>query len=263
MSGDRVSKSLQELYDTSHLSGGNAAYIESMYEDWLEDETSVPPHWATLFAGLRGASQTETGHLAVQERFRRLGPAISPVDVYTADRKEAAVVKLISAYRLRGHENAKLDPLGLPHYPPVADLDPAYHDLEASDLDREFDSGSLVAPPRMTLREIIALCDQVYCASIAIEYLHISDTRKRRWLQERLEGSRGIPDVSDDERLRILRLLTAAEGLEKYLHTRYTGQKRFSLEGGESLIPLMHEAIIHSGARAWKRSSSAWRTVAG
>jgi 2-oxoglutarate dehydrogenase E1 component len=129
----------------------------------------------------------------------------------------------------------------------VEDLDPSFHGLETSDLDREFDSGSLVAPPRMTLREIIALCDRVYCGSIGVEYLHISDTRKRRWLQERLEGSRGIPLVNDEERLRILRLLTAAEGLEKYLHTRYVGQKRFSLEGGDSLIPLMHEAILHSG----------------
>ena len=242
-----MKRSLQELYKTSHLSGANAAYIEAWYEDWLEDETSVPPQWAAVFADLRDGAETEMGHLDVQEKFRQLGRLTSMADSSLADRKEASVVKLISAYRLRGHENADLNPLGLPHYEPVADLDPAYHDLDASDLDREFDSGSLVAPPRMKLRDIVALCQRVYCGSIGIEYLHISDTRKRRWLQERLEGCQGIPAVSDEERLRILRLLTGAEGLEKYLHTRYVGQKRFSLEGGDSLIPLLHEAIIHSG----------------
>jgi len=244
-----VKPTLQDLYRSSHLSGGNASFVEAMYEDWLADENSVPSQWATLFANLRGDAVAETGRLGVQEKFRQLGRLPAAIDTQLADRKEAAVVKLISAYRLRGHENARLNPLDLPHAEPVEDLDPAFHGLDESDLDHEFDSGSLVAPPRMTLREIIALCDRVYCGSIGIEYLHISDTRKRRWLQERLEGPRGIPLVTDEERLRILRMLTAAEGLEKYLHTRYVGQKRFSLEGGDSLIPLMHEAIIHSGSQ--------------
>ena len=242
-----MKQTLQDLYKSSHLSGGNAAYIEAWYEDWLEDESSVPPSWAAVFAALRDGVSAESGHLAIQEKFRQLGRLPAAADHQLADRKEASVVKLISAFRLRGHENAKLNPLGLPHYPPVPDLDPAFHGLDAADMDREFDSGSLVAPPRMKLRDIVALCQQVYCGTIATEYLHISDTRKRRWLQERLEGPRGIPAVDDQERLRILRLLTAAEGLEKYLHTRYVGQKRFSLEGGDSLIPLLHEAIVHSG----------------
>jgi len=244
-----VKRSLQELYQSSHLSGGNASYIEAWYEDWLADESSVPPQWSALFTQLHDGAGPEIGRLDIEEKFRQLGRQPAAADSTLADRKEASVVKLISAYRLRGHENAKLDPLGLPHSGPVADLDPAFHDLDASDLDQEFDSGSLVAPPRMKLRDIIELCDRVYCGSIGIEYLHISDTRKRRWLQERLEGSRGIPVVSDEERLRILRMLTAAEGLEKYLHTRYVGQKRFSLEGADSLIPLLHEAIVHSGSQ--------------
>jgi 2-oxoglutarate dehydrogenase E1 component len=248
VTGDRVKRTLQELYKTSHLSGGNASYMEGLYEDWLDDAGSVPTHWAALFANLRNDAEPETGRLHVQEKFRQLGQGPIATDTQTADRKEAAVVKLISAYRLRGHENANLNPLGIPHYEPVADFDPAFHDLDPSDLDREFDSGSLVGPPRMKLREIIALCERVYCGSIGIEYLHISDTRKRAWLQQRLEGPQGTPAVDNHERLRILRMLTAAEGLEKYLHTRYVGQKRFSLEGGDSLIPLLHEAILRSGA---------------
>ena len=252
-----VKGSLQDLYNSSHLSGGNASWIEGAYEDWLQDESSVPEQWAREFAALRdGAGDRdgaagERGHLGVQDKFRRLGslPPGATADSRWSEHKEASVVRLITAYRLRGHENARLNPLGEPHAPKVPDLDPAFHDLDESDLDREFDSGSLVAPSRMTLRDIIALCEQVYCGSIGVEYLHISDTRKREWLQERLEGPRGVPAVNDEERMRILRTLTAAEGLEKYLHTRYVGQKRFSLEGGEGLIPLLHETILHSGSR--------------
>ena len=243
---------LQDLYKSSHLFGGNAPWIEAAYEDWLEDGSAVPEQWARLFASLRDeAGGAERGHLDVEEKFRLLGslPPVTAGDSQWSDHKEAAVVKLISAYRLRGHENARLDPLGEPHAAPVPDFDPAFQGLDESDLDREFDSGSLVAPARMKLRDIIALCERVYCSTIGIEYLHISDTRKRQWLQQRLEGSQGIPAVSDEERLRLLRMLTAAEGLEKFLHTRYVGQKRFSLEGGESLIPLLHEAILHSGSQ--------------
>jgi 2-oxoglutarate dehydrogenase E1 component len=242
---------LEEFYRSSHLSGGNAAFIEAYYENWLEDEGSVPAHWAEAFSGMVNGGAPERGHLGVQHKFRELGrlPSAAALDTQVSDRKEAAVVKLISAYRLRGHESARLNPLGEPHHAPVPDLDLAFQGLDESDLDREFDSGSLVAPDRMTLRQIIDLCDRVYCGSIGVEYLHLSDTTKREWLQQRLEGCGGVCSVDDEERLRILRMLTAAEGLEKYLHTRYVGQKRFSLEGGDVLIPLLHETMLHSGAQ--------------
>jgi 2-oxoglutarate dehydrogenase E1 component len=244
-----VSNKIEDLYKSSHLFGSNAPYIEAWYEDWLEDSQSVPPHWATVFSQMVSGAAKETGHLGIQQKFRELGQLTGAAtgDHNLADRKEAGVVKLISAYRLRGHENAKLNPLGEAHHSPVADLDPAFHDLSPSDLEREFDSGSLVAPDRMKLREIIELCEKVYCGSIGVEYLHISDTSKREWLQQQLEGAKGICQVNDEERLRILQMLTAAEGLEKYLHTRYIGQKRFSLEGGDSLIPFLHETMLHAG----------------
>jgi len=130
-----VKPTLQDLYRSSHLSGGNASFVEAMYEDWLADEDSVPSQWAALFANLRGDVVTETGRLGVQEKFRQLGRLPSAIDTQLADRKEAAVVKLISAYRLRGHENARLNPLDLPHAEPVEDLDPAFHGLDESDLD--------------------------------------------------------------------------------------------------------------------------------
>ncbi|MGD2128721.1 MAG: 2-oxoglutarate dehydrogenase E1 component [Lysobacterales bacterium] len=242
-----MKRTLEDLYKSSHLSGGNASFVESLYEDWLENPENVPPKWAAAFARLADGGPADTGRLGVEAKFRELARLPISADTQAADRKEAAVVKLISAFRLRGHESAKLDPLGQPHHAPVADLSPEFQGLDDSDLDREFDSGSLVAPRRMTLRQIIEFCRKVYCSSIGVEYLHISDTAKRRWLQERLEGSAGVPEVNDEERRRILRMLTAAEGLEKYLHTRYVGQKRFSLEGGDSLIPLLHETMLHSG----------------
>jgi 2-oxoglutarate dehydrogenase E1 component len=244
-------RSLQELQKTSHLSGGNAAWIEAWYEDWLDDPNSVPEGWARVFEKLSGGGETSTGRLAVQEAFRELGKraAVPAGDRSYSDQKEAAVVKLITAYRIRGHEIAKLDPLGEPHHAPVPDLDPAFHGLDASDMDQEFDTGALFAPDRMKLRDIIALCRRVYSGSIGIEAIHITDTAKRRWLQKRLETGEGYYEVNDRERLRILHKLTAAEGLEKYLHTRYVGQKRFSLEGGDSLIPLLHETMLHAGSR--------------
>jgi 2-oxoglutarate dehydrogenase E1 component len=246
-----MKRTLKDLYDTSHLFGSNASYIEAWYEDWLEDAGSVPYQWARVFTELVNGAAPETGHLAVQEKFRQLGRLTGNLTADTAisDFKEASVVKLITAYRIRGHEAARLNPLGTPHTDPVPDLDPAFHGLMAADLDREFDTAALFAPDRMKLKDIIRLCENVYCRSVGVESIHITDTAKRRWLQERLETGEGIYDVTDEERLRILHMLTAAEGLEKYLHTRYVGQKRFSLEGGDSLIPLLHETMLHAGSR--------------
>ncbi len=244
-------RSLEELQKSSHLSGSNAAWIEAWYEDWLEDPQSVPADWARVFEELAGGDEPAGGRLEVQEKFRQLGQlkAVPAGDTSFSDHKEAGVIKLITAYRIRGHEVAKLNPLGQPHHAPVPDLDPAFHGLDAADMDREFDTGALFGPDRMKLRDIITLCQQVYSGSIGIEAIHITDTKKRRWLQERLETGGGRYDVGDAERLRLLHMLTAAEGLEKYLHTRYVGQKRFSLEGGDSLIPLLHETMLHAGSR--------------
>ena len=241
--------SLEHWYQSSHLYGGNAPYIEAWYEAWIEDPQSVPQQWRTLFEQLPGELNGERGHAAVIEAFRQLPRADHAVgsDAWM-EHKQAGVLKMINAFRVRGHEEAKLDPLGLADHSPVPDLELGFHDLDESDLDTEFDTGSLHAPERMKLRDIVALCRKVYCGSIGAEYMHIIDTRKRRWLQERLEGSRGEFNLSADEKKRILEKLTAAEGLEKYLHSKYVGQKRFSLEGGESLIPLLHETMLHTGA---------------
>ena len=249
-----MSSSLERLYASSHLYGGNASYIEAWYEAWLIDPESVPETWRALFESLPGDTGLESSHSEARERFRNLTNGLSGISgeqlaAWTAftDRKQANVQRLISAYRIRGHENADLNPLGLPHHDPVPDLSLEFHELETSDLEHEFDTGTLNGPDRMKLRDIIGLCQRVYAGTIGIEYMHIQDTDKRLWLEERLEMNQGHVQIESGKRLRILELLTAAEGLEKFLHTRYVGQKRFSLEGGDSLIPLLHETIQHAG----------------
>ncbi len=246
-----MSSTLKQLYQTSHLFGGNAPYIEAWYEAWLDEPQSVPDQWRKYFDSLPSSDLPEKGHIEVGERFRIMPLSYSNGSSFGTeytDHKQAGVSRLVNSFRIRGHEVASLDPLGRAHHAPVADLELDFHDLDSSDLEHEFDTGSLAAPDRMKLKDILELCNRVYCKSIGVEYMHIVDTVKRAWLRSRLEGSQGHYDVNDEERKRILQMLTAAEGLERYLHTRYVGQKRFSLEGGDTLIPLLHEIIIHSGA---------------
>ena len=247
-----MSSTLEQLYLTSHLYGGNASYIEAWYETWLEDPASVPEQWRKYFESMPVPEVPEKGHIGIGERFRNLplnNAGYPATGTAFTDHKQASVSRLINSYRIRGHEVAKLDPLGRPHHAPVADLQLDFHDLNESDLDHEFDTGSLAVPaPRMKLKDIIELCERVYCGSIGTEYMHMVDTVKRDWMREKLEGSQGFYKVDNQDRLRILQMLTAAEGLEKYLHTRYVGQKRFSLEGGDSLIPLLHETMLYAGA---------------
>ncbi|MDB4827119.1 2-oxoglutarate dehydrogenase E1 component, partial [Gammaproteobacteria bacterium] len=172
----------------------------------------------------------------------------SSTDQTGQERKQGAVLRLISAYRTRGHSAADLDPLGIikPEIPEDFSLD--FQGLEKSDLSKNFDSGSLAfGKPRLTLTEIRQLCEAVYCGPLGVEYMHITNTQEKRWLQERLETSPVRPKEKGELRKHVLQRLTAAEGLERYLHKRFVGQKRFSLEGGETLIPALQELIQQCG----------------
>ncbi|MEO6422134.1 MAG: 2-oxoglutarate dehydrogenase E1 component, partial [Candidatus Nitrotoga sp.] len=164
-------------------------------------------------------------------------------------RKQVAVLQLINAHRFLGVHRASLDPLNRHPKPEVPELDPAVHGLTESDMDTTFETGSLVGSPRMMLREILQLLRQTYCGSIGAEYMYINDVEQKRWIQNRLESVRGQPNFSADMQHRILERLTAAETLERYLHTKYVGQKRFSLEGGESLIPMLEHLLQRAGTQ--------------
>ena len=252
---------LLELFRSSTaLYGGNAAFIEDLYEQYLSDPESVDLAWRKRFDVMRAETVNEVPHGPVRSNFLRLAQeSKTRARSRSTERlepgaaaKQAAVLRLINGYRFRGHQVADLDPLQLRDKPRVSDLDPAFHNLESDDLDQVFHTGSLYAPDRMALREVIAFLEEVYCGSVGSEYMHITSTEEKRWIQKRLEGYRARPEIDNADRRWLLTLLTAAEGIEKYLHTRYVGQKRFSLEGGEALIPLLDELIQRGGRKGIK-----------
>ncbi len=240
---------------SSALCGANAAFIEELYERYLYDPQSVAPSWRHRFEEIRGKSVGETAHGPVRESFRRLAQAPPAAPKQQADsppaaaaqQQQSAVLRLINSYRFRGHQAANLDPLKLREQPEIPDLDPAFHNLTEADNELIFHTGSLFAPDRLPLGEIIDLIQEAYCGSVGSEYMHITDTREKRWIQKRLESNLGRPDISVKGKRWLLALLTAAEGIERYFHTRYVGQKRFSLEGGEALIPMLDELVQRSG----------------
>jgi 2-oxoglutarate dehydrogenase E1 component len=247
MSGDRY----RSFLESSSIQGANASYIEAYYEQFLDDPESVDEHWRAYFRSLtKGQVVRETAHSEVVDRLQRLArqprrllAAESGFDADAAE-KQAAVLRLINYYRVRGHQAARLDPLGLE--PPVAvpDLDPAFHGLGSSDLDTVFNTGSLaVDETRMPLKEIIRLLKAVYTENIGAEYMYLTETSEKRWIQQRLESRAFEPKVLPRRKKDILMNLVAAEGMERYLHTKYVGQKRFSLEGGEALVPSLDEIL--------------------
>ncbi len=253
-----MSALLDLLRSTSAYSGGNAAFIEAIYERYLQDPASIDPAWRDHFDALQSDTPrpgADVPHEPVRANFARLArerraalPAAACLSPLAAE-KQAAVLRLINAYRVRGHQHARLDPLELSPREDVPDLAPSFHHLGPADMETVFNTGSLYAPDRMKLADIIDLVQQVYCGTLGSEYMHITDTAQKRWIQKRLEGYRGRPEMTDEQRVWLLTLLTGAEGLEKYLHTRYVGQKRFSLEGGDALIPLLDELVQRAGTK--------------
>ena len=243
---------IQEFLASSQL-GSNADYVEALYEAWLNNSDTVPEDWRRYFDGLPGKVNGEVPHSLVIERIeqaqrdRKLMPAGAAVSDSHA-RKQAGVLRLLTAYRSRGHLAADLDPLGLREQQAAPDLGLAFHGLSESDLDTEFDTGSFAADGRMSLRDLWARLKATYTGTIGAEFMHISDHEQRRWVYSRLEQASGNAGLTAEEKLRTLERLTAADGLERYLHTKYVGQKRFSLEGGDSLIPLVDSLIRSSGA---------------
>ncbi|MEC8020516.1 MAG: 2-oxoglutarate dehydrogenase E1 component, partial [Pseudomonadota bacterium] len=244
---------------TSHLSGGNVAYIEQMYERYLEDPDDVPETWRAHFEQLPrvdGVIAPDVPHAPIRTHFEQLGrsrnlarPATPPPSVSSEqEQKQVRVLELISAYRHRGHKRANIDPLGLMERPATPVLDLAYHRLSEADLDTVFQTGSFFfGQAQAPLRDIIGALEASYCGTVGAEFMHIVDEAEKLWVQQRLESVRAHPSYDADAKSMILERLTAAEGLEKYLQNRYPGTKRFGLEGGESLIPALHECLQRAG----------------
>ena len=254
-----MSQTLKEQYAQTPLYGGNASAVEALYEQYLDDPESVPAAWQDYFGSL-GADATEVRHSAIREellasarnggRKATLQRAAAGGRVGSGE-KQAAVSRLIQVYSLRGHQIADIDPLGIMERPVPGVLKREYLGLTDEDMDTEFFTGGLAGTgnTRMKLRDILALLKTIYTGKIGAEFAHISRSRERLWLRKRFEQGMAGNTLSDDDRKMILEELTAAEGIERYLHTRYVGQKRFSLEGGESLIPMIADLIQQGGAK--------------
>jgi 2-oxoglutarate dehydrogenase E1 component len=239
--------------DSSYLAGANQSYIEQLYEDYLTDPASVDEGWSSIFKQLPTVGiKPEQLHSQTREYFRRLAKENSrhhsTITDPETDAKQVKVLQLINAFRFRGHQNANLDPLGLCKQEVVADLDPQFHHLSSADFQETFNVGSFaIGRETMRLDELYKALEQTYCGSIGAEYMHITNTEEKRWIQQRIESVVGKAKFTDEEKRTFLSDLTAAEGLERYLGAKFPGAKRFSLEGGDALIPMLKEIVRHAG----------------
>ncbi|MFY8274962.1 2-oxoglutarate dehydrogenase E1 component [Pseudoalteromonas sp. SSDWG2] len=240
--------------ESSHLYGGNVAYVEELYEAYLDDVTSVPEEWREVFEQLPKVEgvDVETKHSQVRAEFAELAKnkhrEVVIAEGGQGDPKQIKVLQLINAFRFRGHQNANLDPLGLWQRERVRDLDLEFHGLSKEDFDTEFYVGSFAAGgDMMKLGDLYQALKTTYCGSVGAEYMHITSTEEKRWLQQRLESVQARPKFDSKTKTRILKGLIAADGLEKYLGAKFPGAKRFSLEGGDALVPMLKELIHRAG----------------
>ena len=250
---------MQQSTANSYLFGGNAPYVEELYESYLDNPGSVPDNWRSYFDAMQhvpavdGSTKPDVAHASVIASFAERAKA-GPIRVVTASadaemgRKRVAVTQLISAYRFLGSHWANLDPLQRQERPPIPELDPASYGFTDADMDVVFNiSNTYFGQETASLRDLINFLRDTYCRSIGAEFMYIGDPAEKRWLQEKLESIRSTPSFNKEEKLHILDRLTAAEGLERYLHTKYVGAKRFSLEGSESFIASIDETIQRAG----------------
>lgn len=255
---------MKAWWDSSHMAGSNAAYVEELYETYLENPQEVSESWKAVFDSLPkvDGAEVEVNHTFIREEFRKmaaLGPmarAGKTADTNSGspgDEKQVKVLQLINAFRFRGHQHANLDPLGLWKQDRVRDLELSYHTLSSADFDTVFSLGSYaIGKDKMPLGDLFKSLNKTYGGSIGSEYMHITDTEQKRWIQNYLESVEGSPAYNRDEKIRILKGLIAADGMEKYLGNKFTGAKRFSLEGGDALVPMLKGLITEAGAAGAK-----------
>ncbi len=250
---------MQQYNANSYLFGGNAPYVEELYEAYLNNPGSVPDNWRAYFDAMQhmpavdGSAKPDVDHSSVIASFAERAKQ-GPIRTVTASpdaelgRKRVAVTQLIAAYRYLGSRWANLDPLQRQERPPIPELEPSFYGFTEADLDTKFNiSNTYFGQETASLRDLLNMLRDTYCRSIGAEFMYVSDPTEKRWLQEKLESIRSTPTFTAEKKKHILERLTAAEGLERYLHTKYVGAKRFSLEGGESFIASMDEVIRRAG----------------
>ena len=262
---------------TSFLYGGNARYIEDLQASYAKNPASVDAEWRTFFEALKdpeadegpswarknwpirpndeltaaldgdwGQVQARVGD-KIKGKAAEKGVALAPDKVLQATRDSVQAIMLIRAYRARGHLHANLDPLGIEQHPPESDLDPASYGFKEEDLDRKIFIDHVLGLEFATLRDIIAILKRTYCQTLGVEFMHVSDPAQKAWLQERIEGPDKEITFTPEGKRAIFRKLVEAEGFEKFCDLKFTGTKRFGLDGGESLIPALEQIIKRGG----------------
>ena len=248
----RQKASMDEWQSESQYTIGNAAYLDGLYEQYIEDPSGVDEHWHTAFSDLKQNGATEISHDAIRDYFKQAAKSnvkrVSTSADPAHDAKQARVLQMISAYRLRGHLFANIDPLGLQQREHLSNIDLEYFGFTDADLKETFNVGTFVGPAERTLADLRDALRKTYCGNIGVEYMHMMNVDEKRWIQNRLEGTLATPQFDDQKRQKILSQLVAAEGIEKYLGAKFPGAKRFSLEGGESLIPMLNCMVNEAGS---------------
>ncbi len=249
---------MKQMLNNSYLFGSNTPYIEELYDAYLANPASVEPAWRDYFdklsilPGAGNYTGPDVAHYPVIASFAQRakeGTLQAPAHTAAPDGKQVKVLQMINAYRFLGNRWAQIDPLKRSERPVIAELEPSHYGFTEADLGQSFQTGSFAAlPETSTLREILEALRETYCGTIGSEYMYISDIQQKRWVQSKLEPVRATPSYTATEKKHFLERITAAETLERYLHTRYVGQKRFSLEGGESAILAMDKLINVAGS---------------
>ncbi len=258
-----MSKNPEVLSDDSEsLFAAGGAWLEALYEQWLDTPNQVSEHWQAVFESDDAADIGAVKHrmmLSKMASTSRLNGAMkgsntsahTPCDSYPVEYPSRAIY-LIHAWRVYGHTQANLDPLGLNIPQPRPELELSYYGLSDADLNHEFPTGDMAGEERLPLRDILGRLQRTYAGSIGPELMHISNSAKKHWLFERLENMQGSQKQDAETRQRTFEHVMHADAFEHFLHTRYMGQKRFSLEGGESLIPMLDRLIQKSGVTGVK-----------
>ncbi len=242
--------SMKELWESSHTSAGHSAYLESLYETYISDPDSLSNEWIEFFKHLphHPTSNGEISHQNIVKEFKNISRK-NTVSKTSVDVRQGKVIRLIQAYRNRGHLLATLDPLGLMERDKVDDLNIEFHGLSDNDLDEEFYTDTFIPDnEKMKLRDILKSLKEIYCGNIGLECNHIMETEERRWFQRKFENKLQEYSFSKKERLNIYERLNSAEGLAKYLSAKYPGMKRFGIDGAESLVPLVENVIQNFGS---------------
>ena len=240
---------MKELWGSSHISAGHAAYLETLYETFINNPEDLSEEWVDFFTNLpkHPNSNGEISHQEIVREFKNISRSNTEHKI-SIDERQGKVIRLIKSYRNRGHLKANLDPLGMMEHKTVEDLSIEFHGLSTSDLDEEFYTDTFTDATKLTLREIIRQLEASYCGSIAIECNHIFDSKERRWFQRKFESRLKDYSFREDEKINIYERLNSAEGLAKYLSAKYPGMKRFGIDGAEALVPLVESVIQNCGS---------------